>query len=84
MFNKKSILAYIVVMMFSLFGKVEAKYEKLFFELNIKSNSGKDIDLVKYKKKLFFWLMLQASVVLQSSILDFKCYMTNTKIRALL
>jgi len=51
MFNKKSILAYIVVMMFSLFGKVEAKYEKLFFELNIKSNSGKDIDLVKYKKK---------------------------------
>ncbi len=37
--------------MFSLFGKVEAKYDKLFFELNIKSNDGEALDLNQYKNK---------------------------------
>ena len=51
MFNKKLILKYIVIIMFSLFGKVEAKYDKLFFDLNIKNINGKNLDLSKYKKK---------------------------------
>ena len=37
--------------MFSLFGKVEAKYDKLFFELNIKGNNGEALDLNQYKNK---------------------------------
>ena len=38
--------------MFSFFGKVDAKYEKLFFDLNIKSNNGKDLNLNQYKGKI--------------------------------
>ena len=37
--------------MFSLFGKVQAEYKKLFFELNINGNNGDDIDLYKYRNK---------------------------------
>ena len=37
--------------MFSFFNKVEAKYEKLFFELNIKSINGEDLNLNQYKGK---------------------------------
>ena len=37
--------------MFSFFEKVEAKYEKLFFELNIKSINGESLDLNKFKGK---------------------------------
>jgi len=37
--------------MFSFFEKVEAKYEKLFFELNIKNINGESLDLNKFKGK---------------------------------
>ena len=37
--------------MFSLFGKVSAKYEKLFFDLDIKSINGEVINFDKYKGK---------------------------------
>ena len=37
--------------MFSLFGKVEAKYEKLFFDLNIKNINGEEINMSLYKGK---------------------------------
>ena len=37
--------------MFSLFGKVEAKYEKLFFDLNIKGINGEEINMSLYKGK---------------------------------
>jgi len=37
--------------MFSFFEKVDAKYEKLFFELNIKSINGESIDLKQFKGK---------------------------------
>ena len=37
--------------MFSFFEKVDAKYEKLFFELNIKSINGESIDLNQFKGK---------------------------------
>jgi len=37
--------------MFSLFEKVEAKYDKLFFNLNIKSINGEDLNLNQYKNK---------------------------------
>ena len=37
--------------MFSFFEKVEAKYEKLFFELNIKSINGEPLDLNKFEGK---------------------------------
>ena len=37
--------------MFSFFNKVDAKYEKLFFELNIKSISGEGLDLSQFKGK---------------------------------
>ena len=37
--------------MFSLFEKVEAKYDKLFFNLNIKSINGEELNLNQYKNK---------------------------------
>ena len=37
--------------MFSLFGKVSAKYEKLFFDLDIKSINGDVINFDQYKGK---------------------------------
>ena len=37
--------------MFSFFGKVDAKYEKVFFDLSIKSIDGKIIDLNSLKNK---------------------------------
>ena len=37
--------------MFSFFNKVDARYEKLFFDLNIKNINGKELNLSKYKNK---------------------------------
>ena len=37
--------------MFSFFGKAEANYEKLFFELKIKNNNGEDFNLREFKNK---------------------------------
>ena len=37
--------------MFSFFSKVNAKYEKLFFELSIESISGEQLDLRQFKGK---------------------------------
>jgi len=51
MFNKKSFLTYIIIIMFSFFGKSEAKYEKLFFNLNIKNTEGEIINFSDYKDK---------------------------------
>ena len=51
MLNKKSILTYIIIIMFSLFGKVSAQYEKTFFDFDIKDINGKIINLNKYKNK---------------------------------
>ena len=51
MFNRNSLLVYISLIMFSFFGKVDAKYDKLFFDLNIKSINGDVINFHKYKNK---------------------------------
>ena len=51
MFNRNSLLVYISLIMFSFFGKVDAKYDKLFFDLNIKSINGDVINFDKYKNK---------------------------------
>ncbi len=37
--------------MISFFGNVKAKYDKLFFDLNIKSNNGESLNLNQYKDK---------------------------------
>jgi len=37
--------------MFSFFNKVDAKYEKLFFELNINSINGEELDLKQFQGK---------------------------------
>jgi glutathione peroxidase len=50
MFNK-SLLTYILIIMFSFLGKSEAKYEKLFFELSIKNLDGKELNFSQFKGK---------------------------------
>ena len=39
------------IFMFSLFGKADAKYEKIFFDLNIKGINNKTINLSEFKGK---------------------------------
>jgi glutathione peroxidase len=51
MFKRSSLIVYTIVIMFSLFSKTEAKYDKLFFDLNIKSINGEDLNLNQYKNK---------------------------------
>ena len=51
MFKKYVIIVYTLSIMFSFFGKVEAKYDKLFFDLNIKDINEQDINLNIYKNK---------------------------------
>ena len=47
----KNYLVLIIFIMFSFFNKVDAKYEKLFFELNIKNINGEELDLTQLKGK---------------------------------
>ena len=51
MFIRSSLIVYTIVIMFSLFSKTEAKYDKLFFDLNIKSINDEDLNLSQYKNK---------------------------------
>ena len=52
MFKKYYLIVYTVLIMISFFGKTEAKYDKLFFDLNIKSINGEVLNLDKYKNKV--------------------------------
>ena len=45
MLNKPNLIIFIIIIMFSFFNKTEAKYEKLFFDLNIKNINGDLMDL---------------------------------------
>jgi len=51
MTGKNYIIILIFTLMFSFFEKVEATYEKLFFELNIKNINGETLDLNQFKGK---------------------------------
>ena len=51
MVKKYCLVVYTLLIMFSFFGKVEAKYDKLFFDMSIKSIDGDTINLDKYKDK---------------------------------
>jgi glutathione peroxidase len=51
MFYKKFLLILIGLIMFSFTEKVEAKYDKLFFDLSIKNIDSKIIDLSKFRGK---------------------------------
>jgi glutathione peroxidase len=49
--SRNYLIILILTIMFSFFEKVEAKYEKLFFDLNIKSINGKNLNLNEFKGK---------------------------------
>ena len=51
MFSRNSLFPYIILIMFSLFGKVNADYDKIFFELNVKNIDNNEINLENYKNK---------------------------------
>ena len=52
MLKKYCFIVYTLIIMFSLFEKVDAKYEKLFFDHSIKSIDNEAIDLNQYKGKI--------------------------------
>ena len=51
MFNKHYFIILILTIMISFFEKVEAKYEKKFFDLNITSIDGQKLNLNQFKGK---------------------------------
>jgi len=51
MFNKNNLIILIIISMFTFFEKVDAKYEKLFFDHTIKNIDNETIDLNQYKGK---------------------------------
>ena len=51
MFYKNNLLILLVIFMFTFFEKVDAKYEKLFFDHSIKNINNETIDLNQYKGK---------------------------------
>ena len=51
MFNRTNFLIYTIFIMFSFLTKADAKYEKLFFDFNIKSINGELINFADYKDK---------------------------------
>ena len=51
MIKKNYLLILIFTIMFSFFEKVDAKYEKLFFDITIKSINGEQLDLNNFKGK---------------------------------
>ena len=51
MFYKNNLLILLVIFMFTFFEKVDAKYEKLFFDHSIKDIDNETIDLDQYKGK---------------------------------
>ena len=48
---KKILLSLIIISMFSFMSKSFAKYEKIFFDFNIKSIDGNNLELSTYKNK---------------------------------
>ena len=48
---KKILLSLIIISMFSFMNKTFAKYEKIFFDFNIKSIDGNNLELSTYKDK---------------------------------
>ena len=48
---KTILLSLIIISMFSFMNKTFAKYEKVFFDFNIKSIDGNTLELSKYKNK---------------------------------
>ena len=51
MFYKNNLLILLIISMFTFFEKVDAKYEKLFFDHSIKNIDNEAIDLNQYKGK---------------------------------
>ena len=51
MLNINSLAVYIIIIMFSFFGKAVAQYDKLFFDLSIKNINGEELNLNQYKNK---------------------------------
>jgi len=52
MLRQKFFFIYIFLLMISFFNKTEAKYEKIFFDFNIKNNNGELVNLSSYKGKV--------------------------------
>ena len=51
MLYKNNLLILLIISMFTFFEKVDAKYEKLFFDHSIKNIDNRTIDLNQYKGK---------------------------------
>jgi glutathione peroxidase len=49
MLYKNNLLILLILSMFTFFEKVDAKYEKLFFDHSIKNINNENIDLNQYK-----------------------------------
>ena len=81
MHYKNFLLILTSLFMISFFEKVDAKYEKLFFDLSIKSINDEIIYLNKFKGKTILLQQRLANVDLQNNIQVFKTFMRSIKIK---
>ena len=51
MIKKYCLVVYTILIMFTFFGKVEAKYDKLFFDFSIKGLNNETLNLSEFKGK---------------------------------
>ena len=79
MVYKNNLLILLILSMFTFFEKVDAKYEKLFFDHSIKNINNETIDLNQYKGKTILLVNVASSVDLLSNIQACKNFMKSIK-----
>ena len=84
MFSKKSLITYILIIMFSFFEKSDAKYEKLFFDLHITNINGEKIQLTKFKNKTILLVNVASKCGFTNQYSDLQFLYENYKEKGLI
>jgi glutathione peroxidase len=81
MYYRNYILILITLFMFSIFQKVSANYEKLFFDLSIKDINNETIDLNKYKGRTILLVNVASKCGFTNQYADLQTLFDNYKDR---
>jgi len=84
MFTKNKFLKYIVIFMALFTNNSYAKYEKLFFDLNIKDINGKVVNFSKYKNKTILIVNVASKCGFTSQYNDLQELYDNYKSKGLI
>ena len=74
---------YITILMFTFLSKSNAKYEKNFYDFEIKSITGEKLELSDYKDKTVLLVNVASNCGFTKQYSPYKIYMKNIKIKIL-